>query len=103
MPGRDSAELTTISREVRVSRPNIEVLKPQMAREDLKMLALQSGGGRYVDVDEIGEIPGLIPDRHEEVSVRSRPTSLWDNGWMLTLLIGLLSIEWFCRKWMHLL
>ncbi len=103
VPGRDSAELTTISREVRVSRPNIEVLNPQMARDDLQLLATQSGGGQYFEVDEIDEIPGLIPDRHEEVSVRSRPTSLWDNGWSLMLLIGLLSIEWFCRKWMHLL
>ncbi len=103
VPGRSTAELTTIAREVRVSRPNIEVLNPQMAREDLTLLATQSAGGAYFEIDELNEIPGLIPDRHEEVSVRSRPTSLWDNGWTLTLLIGLLSVEWFCRKWKHLL
>jgi len=103
VPGRSAAELTTISREVRVSRPNIEVLKPQMDRDKLNILATQSKGGKYFEVDELGDIPALIPDRHEEVSVRSRPTSLWDNGWSLTLLIGLLSVEWFYRKWMHLL
>jgi hypothetical protein len=92
-----------IVREIRVTRPNIEILRPQMDRAELMTLAGQSHGGRYLEVDEAGELPGLIPDLHAEIPIRSRPTMLWDNWKMLTLLLVLLSVEWGVRKWNRLL
>jgi len=74
-----------------------------MARADLIALAEGSFGGRYFEVDEVGELPELVPDLHAEIPIRSRPTTLWDNGWTLALLLVLLSIEWGVRKWNRLL
>ncbi|MHC4695125.1 MAG: hypothetical protein ACYTFA_00100 [Planctomycetota bacterium] len=91
------------AREIRVSRPNLEILRPQMDRAALTTLAEQSEGGRYFEVDQIHDLPELIPDLHEEISIRSRPTALWDNWKTLLVLLTLLAVEWFVRKWSRLL
>lgn len=98
----ESDESAELVREVRVSRPNLEILKPQMDRAALKALA-ESSGGKFFEIDEAGELSKLIPDLHEEIAVRSSPTSLWDRGAVLAVLIGLLGVEWAVRKWRHLL
>jgi hypothetical protein len=103
IPDASAAEPAELIREVRVSRPNLEILRPQMDRLALATLAERSAGGRYFDVNEAAALAKLIPDLHEEVAVRSSPTSLWDNGRMLTLLVGFLAVEWAVRKWRHLL
>lgn len=103
MPGAPTDAPLEIAREIRVARPNIEIVRPQMARADLIALAEGSYGGRYFEVDQVGELPDLIPDLHAEIPIRSRPTTLWDNGWTLALLIVLLSVEWGLRKWNRLL
>lgn len=99
-PGLDPEE---VSREIRVSRPNIEIVRPQLDRGNLRTLAEQSGGGAYFEIDELAELPELIPDLHAEIPVRSRPTTLWDNAVVLVLLAGLLCLEWGVRKWKQLL
>ena len=103
IPDPAAREPTEISREILVSRPNIEILRPQMDRTQLVTLAEQSHGGRYFETDEMTEITGLIPDLHEEIAIRSRPTTLWDNLMTFLLLIVLLSVEWAVRKWSRLL
>ncbi len=92
-----------VEREVLVSRPNLEILHPQMNKAALMTIAEQSHGGRYWEIDEVEALPGVIPDLHEEIPVRSRPTTLWDNWKVLTLLVSLLSVEWAVRKWTRLL
>lgn len=89
--------------EVVVSRSNLETLHPQMKKADLIALADDSFGGKFWEVDEVAAIPAAIPDLHEEIPIRSRPTSLWDNGTLLTILLALLTIEWATRKWTRLL
>ncbi|MEK6674917.1 MAG: hypothetical protein AABZ47_04595 [Planctomycetota bacterium] len=99
-PGEDGGEIV---REIRVSRPNLEIARPQMDRAALQALAQHSEGGKYFELDEVSQISDLIQDLHEEISVRSRPTILWDTGAVMTLLVVLLSFEWAVRKWRHLL
>ncbi len=103
MAEADSSDLTEITREIRVTRPNIEILRPQMDRAKLMTLAEQSHGGRYFEVDEAVSLPAVIPDLHEEIPIRSRPTTLWDNFKTLVLLLALLTVEWGVRKWNRLL
>lgn len=98
--GSDAAELV---RDIRVTRPNIEVRRTQMDEVALRSLAEQSFGGRFWRVDEAAQLPTELPDLHEEIPVRSRPKPLWDNGFALTALLVLLSMEWAVRKWRHLL
>lgn len=103
LPGTSAAETIEVAREIRVSRPNIEILRPQMARAELVTLAEQSYGGRYFEMDQAHRVPELIPDLHAEIPIRSRPTSLWDNWISFSILIGLLTLEWAMRKWNRLL
>ncbi|MHC4067607.1 MAG: hypothetical protein ACYSUI_24320, partial [Planctomycetota bacterium] len=93
----------TVRREIQVSRPNVEILRPQMNRAGLVSLAAAVENGRYYEIDQANEIPPAIRDRHETTTVRSRPNPLWDTWWMLTVLVGLLSVEWAGRKWSRLL
>ncbi len=103
VPDPAAREPVEVSREISVSRPNIEILRPRMDRGNLVTLAEQSDGGRYFEIDEIDGLGDLIPDLHEEISTRSRPTPLWDNWMLLTFLVILLSVEWAGRKWGRLL
>ncbi len=92
-----------VRREVQVTRPNLEILQPQLARDRLVALAEQTPGGRYYDVKDAATLPDQIPDRHESTTIRSRPTPLWDDKWVLMLLVSLLSTEWAMRKIFRLL
>lgn len=92
-----------VRREIQVSRPNVEILRPEMNRAGLVSLAAAVEQGRYYEIDQAGRIPQVIPDRHETTTVRSRPSPLWDTWWVLVMLIGLLSVEWAGRKWARLL
>lgn len=103
LPGVAAGDSAEVEREVLVSRPNLEILHPQMNKAALMTIAEQSQGGRYWEIDEVEALPGVIPDLHEEIPVRSRPTTLWDNWKVLTLLVSFLSLEWAVRKWSRLL
>ncbi|MFQ5589668.1 MAG: hypothetical protein ACE5HE_00765 [Phycisphaerae bacterium] len=103
VPGSTSDEVYEAAREIRVARPNIEITRPQADRAAMMTLAEKSAHGRYFEVDEMSELPALIPDLHEETSIRSRPTPLWDNWLALVILLSLLGVEWCMRKWSRLL
>lgn len=102
-PGSTDGGESAIERDVLVSRPNIEILQPQMHKARLQTLAEQSAGGRYWEVDQAADLVSAIPDLHEVKPIRSRPVTLWDNGIMLGVLVGLLAVEWALRKWNRLL
>jgi len=102
-PGATPDRNSEIVREVLVSRPNLEIIQPQMHKPKLVALADGSIGGRFWPIDEAAALPATIPDLHEEIPVRSRPVALWDNAWMLTFLLLLVSVEWAVRKWNRLL
>jgi hypothetical protein len=103
LPDQAGGDPMEIARDIRVTRPNLEILRPQMDRAKLMTLAGQSYEGRYFEVDEAAALPGLILDLHEEIPIRSRPTTLWDNWMTLVFLLTLLSVEWGVRKWNRLL
>ncbi|MDO8631097.1 MAG: hypothetical protein Q7R41_11455 [Phycisphaerales bacterium] len=103
IPGAPGESRNELERELVVSRPNLEILRPQMHRAELTALAEHSAGGRFWEVDETAELAKAIPDLHEEVPVRSRPVTLWDNWKVLALLVTLMSLEWAVRKWNRLL
>ncbi len=103
IPTGQAGERDALERELVVSRPNLEVVRPQLHRDELMSLAAQSFGGRYWEIDETKELAKSIPDLHEEVPVRSRPVTLWDNGTVLAVLIALMCAEWILRKWNRLL
>ncbi|MFQ5494359.1 MAG: hypothetical protein ACE5EX_03165, partial [Phycisphaerae bacterium] len=103
LPGTERGERREAAHEIRVTRPNIEILRPQLDRRSLMTLANQSDRGRYFHVDQAGQLPAEIPDLHEEIPIRSRPTTLWDNAMVLSVLLALLTLEWGLRKWNRML
>lgn len=102
-PGGVNGSEESLERDVLVSRPNLEIMQPQLHKARLQTLAEQSFNGRYWEVDQVQELAKAIPDLHEVVPIRSRPVTLWDNGTMLALLVCLLAFEWALRKWNRLL
>ncbi|MBI4718629.1 MAG: VWA domain-containing protein [Planctomycetes bacterium] len=98
LPGPAGDDRQELTRRIRVSRPNLEILRPQMDRAALTALAGGSLGGRYFEMNEVQRIPALIPDLHEELPIRSRPISLWDRAATLAFLGMLLCAEWLVRK-----
>ncbi len=103
LPASSGVEAEEFIRDIRIARSSLETLRPQMDRSALQALAVGSANGKYFGIDKADEIPKLIQDLHEELPIRSRPIPLWDNWKLFTLLLVLLSMEWFLRKWNRLL
>lgn len=103
LPGGDGVPAATIQTDVRVGQPDLEFRQVELDRESLELLAAQSAGGRYLEIDEVEELAALIPSRSAELILSGPPTSLWDRWWMLLVLGGLLGGEWALRKRARLL
>jgi len=62
LPAAGGSEPLTVRREIQVSRPNVEVLRPRMNRDGLVALAEGLEDGRYHEIDEAASIPEAIAD-----------------------------------------
>ncbi|MGQ9650131.1 MAG: hypothetical protein ACUVXJ_08470 [Phycisphaerae bacterium] len=103
LPDRDAEDTTTIRGELRVGRSDLEFRRTALDRESLETLAAGSAGGRFFHLDEIDQLPSLIPARSVRIVITGRPTPLWDRWWALSVLVVLLSAEWALRKAFNLL
>lgn len=102
--GNASESDRTIEREITVSPSDIELRETAMDRSAMRELVSAAGGrSGYYDVDETGSLPKMLPDMGRTFTVRGRPRPLWDNSKVLTVLIGLLLVEWALRKKARLL
>jgi len=87
---------------VRVAAPAIEFQEPLLDESSLRELA-EGTGGSYSRFWEAPEVPDRIPDRRQTVITTDEPLPLWDNWFVLSILAGLLAIEWILRKLVRLL
>ena len=87
---------------VRVEPPAIEYQEPQLDEGTLRSLA-ESTGGTYSRIWEAADVPDRIDDRRQTIVATDEPIPLWDNWFLLSLLAGLLTIEWILRKLVRLL
>lgn len=86
-----------LSHAIGVTESTTELADVRMQRTGLEALAAASEG-RYYHIDEVDELATAIPDRHEIKIRRGTPEPLWDKGWVLAALIGILCLEWGLRK-----
>ncbi|MCS6865757.1 MAG: hypothetical protein RMJ56_14765 [Gemmataceae bacterium] len=97
----DAQNKSPATLEYRVSLPpNHELAPGGMAEADLRKLAEESSteeyGGKFYREEDLHTLP-------ETIVAQSAPTTrreeklLW-NAWIMGLLIGLLALEWFLRK-----
>jgi len=101
LPDDPSAE-PTMSVSFFVAPPSAEIRDLRMNKAVLQELAAVSGG-KYFEVDEFLELTKNIPNRTRTLKVDGKPAPLWDNGFLLGLLVLLLSAEWAVRKYFKLL
>ncbi|MGB0766768.1 MAG: hypothetical protein ACPGYV_03555 [Phycisphaeraceae bacterium] len=82
--------------EFQVDEINRELADTNTDLENLKRIASLTGGA-YLPITDFSKLSTLIDTEPITTVVRSE-RSLWDNGWVALLLIGLLGIEWVQRR-----
>ena len=82
------------------SSAGIELAPGGMAEAELVKLAADSGradrAGKFYHEEDLHRLPKDVEPQYTRFSRRDE-TILW-NRWALFALIGLLSVEWFLRK-----
>jgi len=82
--------------EFQVADINPEMANADMQRERLQKMADLSGG-KYLTAMQLHKLPSLLNRELHTTTVRT-DRSLWDNGWVVGLLVALLGFEWILRR-----
>ena len=82
--------------EFQVADENRELANTDLDLENLKRIASLTGG-ECLSIQEFSKLVELVDQKPVTTTVISE-RSLWDNGWMLGLLVGLLGLEWIQRR-----
>ena len=82
--------------EFQVTEENRELAETDLDLENLKRIAKLTGG-TCLSVQDFSELEDLLNVTPVSYVVKSQMT-LWDNSWILCLLIGLLGMEWIQRR-----
>jgi hypothetical protein len=85
-----------------VTLPTVETNEVALNRPLLVDIA-EASGGKYFDIDQLGQVPAKVPERIRENEIQKPPRMLWDTSLVLGLLLVLLSVEWGMRKAFKLL
>jgi hypothetical protein len=67
-----------------------------MQRERLQKMASLSGG-EYLNATQFHELPSLLNRAPHTTTIRT-DRSLWDNVWIIILLVALMGFEWITRR-----
>jgi hypothetical protein len=79
---------------------NVEFVETALNRAWLEALAARTGGA-YFDPDDLSGLPEKVrttPNFRETELVERADLDLWNDPWMLGLVVLLFSLEWFLRK-----
>ncbi|SFH72260.1 hypothetical protein [Planctomicrobium piriforme] len=96
----DSTERVVTEIEMQLPRQEAASLVQDVAL--LKRL-VEGTTGQYLPIEEAAAmIPQLLPNKGERVIIDQRVKELWDRGWLMGLLVALLSLEWLARKLLKL-
>ncbi|TVR41792.1 MAG: hypothetical protein EA402_12690 [Planctomycetota bacterium] len=78
-----------------VQRPSLELRDPRFDAVAMDQLVAGTGGRAFASAEDlVRALPVLSRERQRESF-----TSLWDSWWWLAAVVGLLSLEWFIRRW----
>lgn len=86
---------------IEVRLPDDELRRPEADHALLTSLAAATGG-RAFDIDDLGELPPLLPSRDVIISGAPDVETLWDKPLALALLLILLTAEWIGRRLLRL-
>ncbi|MBI3099059.1 MAG: hypothetical protein HYY93_12580 [Planctomycetes bacterium] len=96
----EEKDRTTVPFSVRL--PMIEFEDPIMDRKSLEMAASKTKG-KFLTLGEIDQLPKLIQQSGDLVSVESKEDDLWDSPLFYILFLLLITAEWVIRKVVRLL
>ncbi len=97
-----------LTRRIQVRVPDIEREDPRRNDTLLASIASATGGNYYIGMEAALGADGTEPlaevlrDRTRTEVIREAPIPLWNNSWMLIGICGLLCLEWFTRRLVHL-
>lgn len=101
-------------RRLQVRIPNKESDDVRMNAALLERLAAATKGSYFTGVDGAlgganlaavapsSPLAGLLADKTRVTPRLAKPVSLWDNQWTMTILCGLLGLEWLIRRLVRL-
>ncbi len=101
-PGRYRLEANSSDLEL-ASTTEFQVadINPEMANTDMQIERLQKmaslSGGEYLTATQLQKLPSLLNREQHTTTVRT-DRSLWDNGWIILLLVALMGFEWIVRR-----
>jgi hypothetical protein len=93
-------QIDSSSLDVQVLSDPHEQQNPLPDRAFLAELARSTGGRELPDAGALADALADLPLPEGSQTVRRTP--LWSREWLLGVLIGLLSAEWFLRRWLGL-
>ena len=102
LPGRYRVEANEEDLELSSTTEfQVADVNPEMADTDMKIERLERiaelSGGENLSASRFPELGSLIDRAPHSTTIRSdRP--LWDNGWVVLILIGLMGSEWIVRR-----
>ncbi len=96
------AEDAALVKHVQVQRSDVELRRLRVDGEALAKLAQQTRG-RVLNIREAETLPAEIPAASVTTPLAGLRTPLWDRGWLMILIAGLLGVEWTLRRRNHLL
>jgi hypothetical protein len=93
-------QIDSSSLDVQVLSDPHEQQNPLPNREFLSELARSTGGGEFTDAGSLAEALAGLSVAEGQQTVRRTP--LWSREWLLAVLLGVLAVEWFWRRWLGL-
>lgn len=101
-PGRYRVEANSADRslssttEFQVADVAPEMADTAMQIEPLRRIA-ELSGGKCLSMLGVNELPSLLNlQRHSKMYTTEIP--LWDNGWLVMMLVALMGVEWIVRR-----
>jgi hypothetical protein len=101
-PGRYRIEANSADSELsNTTEFQVADIKPEMANTDMQIERLRRiadlSGGACLSIPQFQELSSLINREPHTTTVRvDRP--LWDNGWVVFLLVAFMGFEWIVRR-----
>ncbi|MBT5817325.1 MAG: hypothetical protein HOI25_03195 [Proteobacteria bacterium] len=89
------AEISSTT-EFQVADINSEMANTDMQRDRLQKMADLSGG-TYLTAMDFHKLQSLLNSEPHTSTIRT-DRSLWDNGWIIFLLVALMGFEWIVRR-----
>lgn len=97
LPAATSAD-SAMTRRLRVVRPELEMQTLRLQSDTLSRIA-DASGGRLVSLRDAAALAIEIPSGSVvKPPIRIGDEALWDRGWLLALIAGLLGLEWTLRR-----